>query len=391
MLDTPFLAVEGWLKELIKKLLLLLQSAVTVVYLLRGKFTTAQSAGFTSPLALEPGPGNLVRAVDTSNLGSVVSDSFTITGTAFVNNSDPAYYFTNAAGSSFDRAAGLTVIFRISPTGIVNIMWTNNIVPTAATCTGVRTDGTNLIYSRNGNVIVIGTDTNGAEHLIALTLTTGGIEMRVRGGVYSEWSLIFPETGYSTTPLWPALTISTTATAVLSDIYINQPVGRLATGSQIVSQSSPDTTILTGVANALVQLTATVPAGAGGNLIELRYREADANNYSLARVQWNGSNYELVTGHVISGVETLQGSPIASVVAAGNTLRLMVRANGNSHEFWTTGGSTWTKRYAVITDASGASNVGVSVRNVSFTSTSLLAWDYQDAEIATALSLIASQ
>ncbi len=364
--------------------LLLLLRRGGLAYLLRDEFTTAAAAGFTSPASGEPGPGKLVRSLDSLSQVSKDTGDLVFSGTAPVNYADPAYYYTDNAGGSFARAAGETVIFKLVSTGVMNIGFTTNTTIANGTLFGALTNSAGtLSYTRGGTTVAIGAFAAATTYLIAVTLRANGLEIRIKGGVYSEWALVFVETNWNTTPLWPA---HASAGAVVTRFpFVRMPlmadVGRL-TASEVLSVSSPDTTIRAGKAETFICLTGTPPTGGAGNLLELRYRQLDANNYMLARIQWNGANYELVTGHVIAGVETLQGSPIASVAFAANVERLIVRATVNAHDFWTTPSTTITKRYGTITDATGAAELGVSVRNVGFTATSLLAWDYLDADIA---------
>lgn len=365
-----------------------------IVYLLDDEFTTDAAASFASPALSEPGPGKLVRAADSASRVSKDAGDLLWSGAAASANVDPAYYFTDSADASFTRAAGLTAIFKLISTGVMNFGFTTNTTIANATMFGfLSNSGTSLSYTRAGNTVVIGSFSAATTYLLAATLRTNGIEFRIKGGAYSEWSTIFVETNWSTTPVWPAITQSGSVTSRFPFVRIPllADVGKLATGSHILSQDAPDTTILTASNSALFLLTATSVAGAGGNLIEVRTQQADANNYMLARIQWNGSNYELVTGHVIAGVETLQGAPIATVFGTSGVNRLWIRDVGTAHDFFSTGGTTISKRYATITDASGGANVGTSVRIVGgFTSVNLTAWDYNDAAIAAILDRLSA-
>lgn len=362
-----------------------------IVYLGRDQFSSTVSAGFATPLLSVPGPGNLVRSADVNNRVSEDNGDLWFNGAANVSYADPGYYFTDTAGGGFARQQGVTLIYRIIASGVAKLGFTTNVVVANATQVGILLNSTTLSYSRLGTDVLVGAGMSTlATYLVALTLRTSGIELRIKGGVYSEWSLLFVDTNWTTTPLWPSLSIAGTVNIRIPDYYLTAVIGALTSGSELLSASSPDTTILAAAADGVYQLTGTVPAGSAGNLIEFRYRQVDVNNYCLVRVEWNGSNYQLVSGHVIAGVETLQGSPIASIFSAGNAFRLEISAASNAHNFWSTAGTTWAKRYGIITDSAGQSNTGVSVRNVNFTATGVSGWTYQDAGIAAALDRVAS-
>ncbi len=365
-----------------------------ITHLLRDDFATAVAAGFSSPRTAEPSPGKLARSADTANRVSVDAGDLLWSGGTAVSYADPAYYYTDDAGNGITRAHGYTAILALINSDVIKYGFaTSTTVANANQFSFLLNAAGSTSYARQGTNITIGSWAAATAYLLAATLRANGLELRIKGGAYSEWSLLFVDTsGFNNSPVWVALSSAGTPTARSAKVRAagGNDVGKLATASEIISASSPDTTILTAKADGLFQLNGTVPAGAGGNLLELRYRQADANNYMLQRVEWNGSNYQLVTGHVIAGVETLQGSPVTSLTSAGNTLRFNVRAVGNNHDYYTAPGSTWTKQYGTISDSSGAANTGVSVRNVGFTSTSILCWDYQDAVIASTLDRLAA-
>lgn len=369
-------------------------SVGSVTYLLRDEFTTDTAAGFSSPRSATH-IGKLVRSADSLSCVSVDAGDLLWSGATAVSYADPAYYYTDNDGNGITRAHGYTVILALINSDVMKYGFaTSTTVGNANQFSFLVSAAGTTSYARQGTNITIGTWAAATAYLLAVTLRTNGIELRLKGGAYSEWSLLFVDTsGFTTTPVWPAITSAGTPTARMAKIHAGggADVGKLAAASEIISSGSPDTTILPAAANGLYQISATVPAGSAGNLIELRYRQADANNYMLMRVEWDGvSAYQMVTGHVIAGVETLQGSPITSFTSAGNTLRFSVRAAANSHDFYTAPGTTWTKRYGTITDSSGAADTGVSVRNVNFTSTSILCWDYQDAVVAAILDRLAA-
>jgi hypothetical protein len=357
-------------------------------------FSTDAAAGFASPRAASH-VGKLVRSADTANRVSINAGALWPNGATVVSYADFGYYYTDDNDAPFARVAGFTTVFKLIGGAVVKVGYSTNTVLANATQFGFLTNNAGTIsYSRAGTDVVIGTFSALATYLLAATLRTNGIEFRVKGGDYSEWSVVMVETNWNTTPLVPSLTGSGAMDARLPLVSATKEpsvVGTLATGSHILSQNSPDTTILPAANSGLYLLTLTSVAGAPGNLVEVRTQQADDDNYLLARVQWNGSNYELVTGHVIAGVETLQGSPIATVFGTSGVNRLWIRDVGANHDFYTTGGTTITKRYGTIADANGGANVGTSVRIVGgFTNVNLTAWDYQDATIAVILDRIAA-
>jgi hypothetical protein len=371
-----------------------LTPAQQIAALIYDDFSTDAAAGFTSP-RIATDIGKLVRSADTNSRVSIDAGDLWFNGVTAVSYADPAYYYTDNNDASFARAAGFTTVFKLIGGAVVKVGYSTSATLANASQFGFLTNNSGTIsYTRAGTDVVIGTFSALATYLLAATVRTNGIEFRVKGGDYSEWSILMVETNWSTTPLWPSISSSGTMDARLPFVRATKEpsvVGKLATGSHILSQDAPDTTILPAANSGLYLLTVTSVAGAAGNLVEVRTQQADDDNYLLARVQWNGSNYELVTGHVIAGVETLQGSPIATVFGTSGVNRLWIRDVGANHDFYTTGGTTITKRYGTIADANGGANVGTSVRVVGgFTNVNLTAWDYQDATIAAILDRIAA-
>jgi hypothetical protein len=356
-------------------------------YSIRDKFSDTQAAGFTSPR--NANVGQLFRFNDSNNLVSIDSGDLVINGTAVASYTNPAYYYTSVA-----KANGLTLIWRIIGSGVIRLGFSGSSTLANTNQTGFLVNGTALQYMSNGNFnFNIGTWSSLSTYLLAKTyLTNGGFILRVKGGDYSTWKTLFNETNGSwtvSTSIFPSVSIAGAVVARIGDVWAYQPTSGKLLSSSTLNVNNPDTTILTSTLNSTNVLQGTVTAGSAGKLLELRYRQADANNYMLSRVEWNGSAYQYVTGHVIAGIETLQGSPVVGLTGNGNVFRMQVQVNGNTHRYYTSPSTNWTKQYADITDSNGASNLGVSVRNVGFTSTSLITHNYDDAEINTLLDRIA--
>lgn len=179
-----------------------------VAYLLRDEFTTDRAAGAVNGTAAEPGPG--VRVVSdsgsrysiTGGIGNVVSGSGSY--------GNPAAYYDVAVA----RAAG-----RLLKTRITVVNWSAAQFPmgwsrtTTANWTGFAnvahafiTIGSALSAAGNaGNgSSVTSVLTNGAEYQLAISLRAVGAIYMIKGGSYSNWSLLWLSTTDNTATVYAA-------------------------------------------------------------------------------------------------------------------------------------------------------------------------------------------
>lgn len=342
----------------------------SLVYLLRDIFSTDVASPQAASRSAEPGPGRMVKSADTAGNVSLANGALKLTGTGTTVYIDPAYSW-DGGSAGFDRVAGRTVFFRVVPKDLFTLIHYSVAASVAAAkFMGVshNTGAWNLRGS-GANTAVNGAYTIATTYLIALTLRADGLYLFAIGGAMTAWTLLAVYHNWTETPIVPTFGTIGAQTAQIAEVAVRD----------IGSDFAADTLPLWSVSNPATGATATVGAAAwftvragalpypGSGYQELRYRRQDANNYCLIRLYRSVTDgqWRLVTGHVIAGVETLQGSPTGNVFGSGVQGAFAVRVNGDNHEFFTssstTVGTAWTKQYATIVDANFNTATGAEI------------------------------
>ena len=351
---------------------------VDFAFLLHDQFLTNDAAPLDASSSAEPSPGLRKKSADTNNNGLVAANALVYSGAGATNYADPAYYWTTDAGAGFARQAGrvvfFTVVTLVSPAGIHVIGVSNNTTPAVGTQFGLLLTGGNLDIFAAGTFAVSEAHENIRAYEVAIAERATGHYVFIRGGAFSDWTLLFPWNRGSDATLYPAVAGGTSSA---SHLITNVRLGDSATfadEANIVSlnvASPVSGTIQSAIADGWFFLSFATGGGVAGKYVELRYRVLDADNYRFARIEWSGTNWDFEHGYVVATVETVEASA-ASI--GGGQIGLFVRAIGSTISIWTDSGVV-TRRVAGITSATHSTETGVAaVGNGAVTLTQMQAY-----------------
>lgn len=298
-----------------------------VTYLLRDEFTTNAAAPLTSPRPCEPGPGTLTL-VDTGNLVSISGQRLQIAGLT-VSYSDPRFYSV----SSYPRTVGLAFIYtHQAVTGRrYGLGWGTTTSGMPNTHCIEMAGG--ILYPVPSYVDIGAVVTTGVDYRFALILRSSSAFALIKGGAYTEWTLIWVWSTSTSSPLYIGgcksnvggiEQVDNLKVLALPAPWTND--NGIAT-SVTTSPSNGQTT--TSEANALIEVTWT-PAAA--ETYELSVRRTDDDNRWIVRCDQAGSTIKLIERN--AGVETERASAAQTwtnatayrivVIQDGNTIRTFV-------------------------------------------------------------------
>lgn len=189
--------------------------ADAITYLLNDQFTTDLAAGIVNATAPEPGPGGN-RVVTDGNSVLSISGALLSFATGGVGANNPRLSY-----SSIARAAGLLLIATVNETANgLDFGWST----TAANgiTNGIRLAGTAL---RTPTVIDIGVVSTGINYSVCSILRATGAFVLIKGGSFTNWTLVWIEPTINTTPMFPGIrATSTTAVFTADNIRVPVPV-----------------------------------------------------------------------------------------------------------------------------------------------------------------------
>ena len=173
------------------------------VFLVRDDFTDNLAAGAVDATSPTPGPGGERTVVDTDGDGLSVGG-----GTAsFANPNDstgnPGLWY-----GAQTRAAGSAVLVTTTPSTtsqITAIGWDENQITQITLHRLMFHAASNLVVLAGGGPLVIGTYT-AVEHSKALVLRATGCFYCIKGGVYTDWTLVWTDSSDATATLYPGVT-----------------------------------------------------------------------------------------------------------------------------------------------------------------------------------------
>jgi hypothetical protein len=337
---------------------------VTPSYDLRVEFATDDAAPLAATYSGEVGSITSVQTDgNLSTSGGLLSFPVQATPAA----GDQGFY----SASTFARAAGRALLaeFTLSTLGASGayIGWGsgasvaisgNNINAFLATSANT--------FAVNGNItqqvaVALSTSTT---YQVALVFRSTGAYLYIKGGIYSDWFLLWSFPTNSSTPLRPffsnvdnAGTLNFVRTALLGGIFGTDfgaatfNVTSFPMSDQVMNSSSQ------------IHYVFTLPGSpVAGDKVTLQYAIVDASNrwevYLLRNA--GNTNWDFRVDSVVAGVATNR----INVAGIGDHTELIVRKNGNLHDFWTVTGTTTTKRGSQLNFSTHSSGTGVQVAGV---------------------------
>ena len=186
-------------------------------YLLRDEFTTALTAGNVNGTASEPGPGTRVIVDTASKLSINANGKLYINAVGRTSFGDPGIWYGEQT-----RAAGLRLF------GKVNIATasTNNIFGFDVDQTGTAQAASIYfrsadiyVYENTENVAAIGLWAVDTEYNCLVVLRTAGAYFFIKGGLYTEWTLLWVGSKNAIATLYPSFN-GRDANVLIDDVKI---------------------------------------------------------------------------------------------------------------------------------------------------------------------------
>lgn len=185
-------------------------------YLIRDEFTTDRAAGAVDGTAAEPGPG--VRSVVDGNDVSSIAGGQAVFVAGGVSGNNPRWNWTPVG-----RVVGRMVIgqFTASANGL-EIGFDSDA--TGGSSDGNRQNGTLLqVRTTGATILAVGAAVLGTEYKFGVILRNDGAFHFVKGGIYTNWTLIWANLSNTYAMAYPHMSVTgSTAAEAVAD-YIRVP------------------------------------------------------------------------------------------------------------------------------------------------------------------------
>ena len=170
-------------------------------YLIDDEFLDTLAAGSVTGTPATPGPGTRT-VVDTDGDGVSISG-----GVLSIANGNSSYGDPGLWLSSIARAAGRVWVthFNITTKGSLRIGFDTNQSGAPSSDGGVYINGTPIISSMAGNALTAALSTS-TDYYLAIVLRAAGYYLFVKGGAFTEWTLLLIESSENGATLYPAHT-----------------------------------------------------------------------------------------------------------------------------------------------------------------------------------------
>lgn len=312
--------------------------------LFRDEFYTSEAAPIADPRTLEPGPGT-ADLIDTGNKASIASGAFQ--WSSATGNYDPAIIYL----TPILNAVGTVVVFELySATpklqfGFLSVP--NNPGPNRRGALYQTGTALNLAMTTGEKTAVnaIATIATGTTYLFAFIVRTSGLRYAIKGGTFTDWTLLFDESEAAATRYAFVGSLASPSASEVERVVCAQLSSPTWTDDNLlysVQQTNPvsGAAFEASQAESLYKLSVTAPAVLAGSA-ELRYDVIDADNYSVA--YFNDAGAFLVDS-VVAGTPT-NTLTVAEVMVGGQAGGIYVIPRGTIHRFWTYASATgWTQR-----------------------------------------------
>lgn len=254
------------------------QGASGPAYLLRDLFTTAEAAPLTSPRTCEPGPGTLALTdVVTGADASISGGKYLLprpTGAQLYGS------YGAISVASFIRAAGLTayaVAQHSNLSGIEPIAFRSLASLGQGTLAFVLEAPTGLRITAGTQGVVVGVVAVNTDYQVAIVLRGSGALFLIRGGIYTDWTLLWVAQLRPASPVWVQAS-NYNADAKYNELAVLQKTGALADdyGKALALNVIPEVgDSAVGEADCLIYETWTPSAG---ETCSIEFRRASATD-----------------------------------------------------------------------------------------------------------------
>lgn len=295
------------------------------VWLLNDEFTTAASAPLASPRTAEP-TGTLTL-VQTDGQFSISSNKLNFPVQASPAWGDQGLY----RSSTIARAVGLVLFGKLNYS-IVQGSFIGFGTGAGASYSNIAGEaiyplagsGWAIFRPSSGSIIVAAIPASATDYDLAIVVCSTGYYFFIKGGVFTNWTLLWVNTANTTANIAPTFgnnnaagTLDNFRMRQLANAWIN--ANPIATSVLAGARSAGDT--FTHEANAIIEFT-VVSIDPGGYAI-IAFREQDANNRWESWINFVG-NIDLVER--VAGVATARASYGGN--ATGH--RVIIKADGTT-------------------------------------------------------------
>lgn len=303
-----------------------------VTWVFRDDFITDRAAGAVNNTPAEPGIGTRL-AVDAANVLTISGHRLRIAP----GNAETREYV------QLNRAAGRVAIIKgqytVAPQ---RVGWGSLQSSDSQKHGSFFLNGTSTgVYYGTGALIQSLCDTvTGVDYQFAVLLQSAGSYWFIKGGTFTQWTLIFVDFAGVATPLFVGVNSHLIAAAGNYEyVYVRDLPYPFNTpfGLALHNVAAPSGAYV-GLADQIIDVDITAP-GVLANEGGFRYRVQDANNYWRAYFSNSG---QLRINSISGGVATNRLSA-AGIIAGGQTRKLRIIVSGTIHKAIVFDGSIWTK------------------------------------------------
>lgn len=340
-------------------------------YLLRDDFTTAEAAPLASPRTAEPGPGTLTLVQN--------DGQFSISGgkLAFPAQTTPAAGDQGFIGAGLSRVAGRALISKINASTMAdmfNSVWAsaNSIVfggfGNMAGGFYMETASLYVVEFAVG-FIVAGGLSAATEYSVCTVQRASGHFALIKGGIYTNWTLLYVGATSNTATVYPAFSNSKAVGTLDTFRVLDLPAPfdddyGLATDRLSGAVSAGAT--FTHEADCVIEWTQTTLPSAAGTVVHFRRQDADNNWY----IQIQGTDFYLA--------ERVAGSPVTRAQALGvmsNGHRIVIVCDGTTIRGYSNNVLRWT--YSSATNFAAETNARLDALGTSAVVSDFVTWPRQ--------------
>ena len=180
-------------------------------YLLRDEFTTDRAAGSVNGTLAEPGPGR--RAVTDTNSKLSITGGVLSFATGGAGNGDPSIQWTPQ-----QRRTGRLFMATVTPSvSTISIGWDENAGGTITDAFRFLVSSGRLDIRDNTNAVAVGAFAGGTSYQVAIALRETGSFFFIKGGAFTNWTLMFIVQTEGTSPMYPTVAAEGSLTVATVD------------------------------------------------------------------------------------------------------------------------------------------------------------------------------
>lgn len=358
---------------MLTKRLLLLMGKRGITYLLRDEFSDGTlAAGSVNGTVSIPGPGTRV-VVDTDNKISISGSEGVCSGA----HSTPVFGDPRIMWIPKDltRKAGRSFIWKFTPHNVpaLNGIYMGlskdpsaSVAVTSFPNLTLRWSGSSTMYLYDGtNTYKVGVYAVDTDYQIAVVERGTGIFFFIKGGLFTNWTLIYPVSVGTDAALYPVL-YNNNMVFDFDDVVMYDLGKRWTTDNGIATAFSATPSATAEIVSNQDSLIEFTWEAITGEVLELDFRRLDANNRMTVRCSQADSTIKLIK--ITGGVETEMNSA-AQTLTNGVSYRIVVR---NKHLDL----ATWVNNVAknLYQGGTGYYLSGGNIVKTSHSGTNLIAW-----------------